>query len=62
MKQATAELKACSWLEGALMDLRGVGPVVAARVLADIRGPGSVRRPEPVRALDRNRPAGCVLR
>ena len=63
MKQATAELKAMVLARGShLMDLRGVGPVVAARVLADVRGRGPVRRPEPVRVLDRHHPAGCVLR
>ena len=37
MKQANAELKAMVLARGShLMDLRGVGPVVAARVLADV--------------------------
>jgi transposase len=48
MKQATAELKAMVLARGShLMDLRGVGPVVAARVLADV---GDVAR-----FADRNR-------
>jgi transposase len=48
MKQATAELKAMVLARGShLMDLRGIGPVVAARVLADV---GDVAR-----FADRNR-------
>jgi transposase len=48
MKQATAELKAMVLARGSrLMNLRGVGPVVAARVLADV---GDVAR-----FADRNR-------
>jgi transposase len=48
MKKATAELKAMVLARGShLMDLRGVGPVVAARVLADV---GDVAR-----FADRNR-------
>jgi transposase len=42
-EEAAAELKAIVLERGShLMDLRGVGPVVAARVLADI---GDVTRP-----------------
>ena len=48
MKKATAELKAMVLARGShLMDLPGVGPVVAARVLADV---GDVSR-----FADRNR-------
>src|SRR5215218_3665126 len=48
MKKANAELKAIVLARGShLMDLRGVGPVVAARVLADV---GDVAR-----FADRNR-------
>ena len=48
IKKATAELKAIVLERGShLMDLRGVGPVVAARVLADV---GDVTR-----FADRNR-------
>ena len=48
MKKSTAELKAMVLARGShLMDLRGVGPVVAARVLADV---GDVTR-----FADRNR-------
>jgi transposase len=48
MKKATAELKAIVLARGShLMDIRGVGPVVAARVLADV---GDVHR-----FADRNR-------
>lgn len=48
IKKATAELKAMVLARGShLMDLRGVGPVVAARVLADV---GEVSR-----FADRNR-------
>ena len=48
IKRATAELKAMVLARGShLMDLRGVGPVVAARVLADV---GDVAR-----FADRNR-------
>ena len=48
IKTATAELKAIVLARGShLMDLRGVGPVVAARVLADVG--------EVTRFADRNR-------
>jgi len=48
IKKATAELKAMVVARGSrLMDLHGVGPVVAARILADV---GDVHR-----LLDRNR-------
>jgi len=48
IKKATAELKVMVLARGSrLMDLRGVGPVVAARVLADV---GDVAR-----FADRNR-------
>jgi transposase len=48
MKKATAELKAMALARGStLMDLHGVGPVVAARILADV---GDVAR-----FADRNR-------
>jgi len=48
MKKATAELKALVVASGStLMDIHGVGPVVAARVLADV---GDVTR-----FADRNR-------
>jgi len=50
MKKATAELKVLVKARGSqLMDLRGVGPVVAARTLADVGDAefraGSGRRP-----------------
>jgi len=52
IKKATAELKAMVVARGStLMDLYGVGPVVAARVLADV---GDVAR-----FADRNRFASC---
>ena len=52
IKKATAELKAMVLARGStLMDLYGVGPVVAARVLADV---GDVAR-----FADRNRFASC---
>ena len=48
IKKATAELKAMVVARGSrLMDLHGVGPVVAARILADV---GDVHR-----FVDRNR-------
>ena len=58
MKKATAELKAMVLARRSrLMDLRGVGPVVAARVLADVgdvarfpTGTGSPRGPAPPRS------------
>ena len=63
MKKATAELKAMVLARGShLMDLRGVGPVVAARILADVGDVDPVRRPEPVRVLDRHRTPGRLLR
>ena len=52
MKKATAELKTMVLARGStLMDLYGVGPFVAARVLADT---GDVAR-----FADRNRFASC---
>jgi len=52
IKKATAELKAIVLARGShLMDIYGVGPVVAARVLADV---GYVTR-----FADRNRFASC---
>ena len=52
MKKANAELKEIALARGShLMDLRGVGAVVAARVLADV---GDVSR-----FADRNRFASC---
>ena len=52
MKRATAELKVLVKARGSrLMDLRGVGPVVAARTLADV---GDIAR-----FADRNRFASC---
>jgi transposase len=54
MKKATAELKALVLARGSrLMDIHGVGPVVAARILADV---GDVTR------LDRDRTPGRLLR
>ena len=54
IKALTKELKAMVLARGSrLMDLPGVGPVVAARILADVGG-RPVRRPEPVRVLDRD--------
>ncbi len=53
MKKATAELKTIVLARRSrLMDLHGVGPVVAARVLADV---GDVAR-----FADRNRFASCL--
>jgi transposase len=52
MKKATAELKVMVLARRSrLMDLLGVGPVIAARVLADV---GDVAR-----FADRNRFASC---
>lgn len=45
-----------------LMELPGVGPVVAARILADCRRHRPLRRPQPLRVLDRYCTPGCVLR
>ena len=63
MKKSTAELKALvTARRSRLMDLHGVGPVVAARTLADVGDVDPVRRSEPVRVLDRHRTPGRVLR
>ena len=63
IKALTKELKVMVIATGStLMDLPGVGPVVAARVLADVGGCGPVRRPQPVRVLDRNRTDRSILR
>ena len=63
IKALTKELKAMVLASGSsLMELPGVGPVVAARTLADVGGRGPVRRPEPVRVLDRHRPDRGILR
>ena len=63
IKKSTAELKAIVLARGShLMDLHGVGPVVAARILADVGDVSPVRRSQPVRVLDRHRTPGCVLR
>ena len=43
-----------------LMDLFGVGPAVAARVLADV-GDVAVPRPQPLRVLDRDRTPGRLV-
>ena len=62
IKALTKELKAMVLTRGSrLMDLPGVGPVVAARILADVGG-RPVRRPEPVRVLDRDCTPGGLLR
>ena len=45
-----------------LMDLHGVGPVVAARILADVGDVDPLRRPQPVRVLDRHRTPRRLLR
>ena len=62
IKALTRELKEMVLATGStLMELPGVGPVVAARTLAD-RGRRPFRRPEPVRVLDRHRPHRSLLR
>ena len=62
IKKSTAELKAIVLARGSrLMDIHGVGPVVAAWVLAERRRCRQVRRPQPVQVLDRHRPTGCLL-
>ncbi|MGO4660978.1 transposase [Terrabacter sp. 2TAF16] len=56
IKALTKELKVMVIARGStLMDLRGVGPVVAARTCRRRRH-RPVRRPEPVRVLDRHAP------
>jgi hypothetical protein len=45
-----------------LMDLHGIGPSGAARLLADVAGAPPVRPPRPVRLLERHRTPGRVLR
>lgn len=55
-KALTKEVKGLVAARGSnLMDLPGVGPIVAARVLADVGDVAAVRGPEPVRLMDRNR-------
>jgi len=62
IKKATAELKVMVLARGSrLMDLRGVGPVVAARVLADVGDVARFAEPQPVRVLDRHRTLGRLL-
>lgn len=62
IKKLTKELKVMVLATGStLMDLQGVGPVVAARV-GRRRRCGPVRRPQPLRLLDRNRTDRSVLR
>ena len=64
IKKADAELKTMVLARHSrLMELRGVGPVVAARVLADVGDltHDPLRRPQPLRLLDRHRPPRCVL-
>jgi transposase len=61
IKKSTAELKAMVLTRRSrLMDLHGVAPVVAARILADVGDP--VRQPEPIRLLGRHRTMGRLLR
>ena len=63
IKSLTKELKEMVVASGStLMDLPGVGPVVAARVLADTGDVAPVRRPQPVRVLDRHRTHRRLLR
>ena len=63
IKKATAELKAIVLARGSrLMDLHGVGPVVAARDPGRRRRRHPVRRPQPVRVLDRHRTPRRVVR
>ena len=63
MKKATDELKVLVKARGSrLMDLPGVGPVVAARTPGRRRRHRQVRRPQPVRLLDRHRTPRCLLR
>jgi transposase len=45
-----------------LMDLHGIGPSGAARLLADVADAPPVRPPRPVRLLERHRTPGRVLR
>jgi transposase len=63
MKALTTELKAMVQARGSnLMDIPGVGPIVAARALGRRRRRRPVRGPEPVCVLDRHRAPGCLLR
>jgi transposase len=62
IKALTKELKAMVIARGStLMELPGVGSVVAARISRRCRGRGTVRRPEPVRVLDWHRTPGRLL-
>jgi transposase len=62
MKKSTAELKVLVTARGSrLMDLPGVGPVVAARTLADVGDIARFADPQPVRVLDRHRTPGCLI-
>jgi transposase len=63
IKASTKELKILVLARGStLMDLTGVGPVVAGQDLGRRRRRGLVHRPQPVRLLDRHRAAGRLLR
>ena len=63
IKALTTELKAIVLSRGShLMDLRGVGPVVAARTLADVGDVARFADRNRVRVLDRHRALGRVLR
>ena len=62
IKSLSKELKAMVAASGPnLMELPGVGPIVAALALAERGRRDQVRRPEPVRLVDRHRAYRGVL-
>ena len=63
LKAIKKELRAAVTARGShLMDLFGVGPAGAARILCRRRRRGPVPRPQPLRVLDRHRTAGRLHR
>ena len=63
LKALNRELKAAALARGShLMDLHGIGPAGAARILADVGDVARFPAPRPLRVLDRHRAVGRLLR